>query len=54
MSKCARYIIFGDIQVRYIYFWSKGSNRKKVIVVLNCRTGYKFEYYENTPQDYNK
>ena len=43
-SKCARYIIFGDIYVQYTNI--KGSNHKKLIVVINCRTGYKFEYYK--------
>ena len=24
------------------------------MVVVNCRTGYKFEYYQKNPQDANK
>ena len=54
LSKCARCIIFEDIYVQYLNFWSKDSNHKKVIVVVNCRTGYKFEYYKNKTQDSNK
>ena len=49
-----RGIIFGDIYVQYKKFLSKGSDHEKVKVIVNCRTEYKFEYYQNrNPQDSN-
>ena len=52
LSKCARGIIFEDIYVQYKKFLSKGSDHEKVKIIVNCRTGYKFEYYQKrNPED---
>ena len=40
---CQRHYFRGD--KRTVYKIS-GPNRKKVIVAVNCRAGYKFEYYQ--------
>ena len=48
--------LFSGTYTYSIYnFCSKGINLKNVIVVVNSRTGNKFEYYhKKTPQDSNK
>ena len=52
---CKRHCFRGH--VRTVHKTSGLKNYKKVIVVVNWRTGYKFEYYQKKkkkPQDFNK
>ena len=52
---CKRHYFRGHI--RTVNKISGPKNYKKVIVVVNWRTGYKFEYYQkkpHKPQDSNK
>ena len=47
---CERHYFRGHI--RTVYKISGLKNHKKIIVIVNCRTGYKFEYYQKkTTQD---
>ena len=48
---CERHYFRGHI--RTVYKISGLKNYKKIIVIVNCRTGYKFEYYQKNPQDSN-
>ena len=48
---CKRHYFRGHI--RTVYKISGLKNHKKIIVIVNCRTGYKFEYYQKNPQDSN-
>ena len=47
---CERHYFRGHI--RTVYQISGLKNHKKIIVIVNCRTGYKFEYYQKNPQDF--
>ena len=44
---------FRDIYVQYIKL-AECSNHKKVIVVVNCRTGYQLEDYQPPPPQTKK